>query len=505
MSAMDTTGPLWPASDTSPSQPRGRRAVLLLLTLIVVAGLLVRVVGLGRESLWWDEGASLRLARMPVGAMMRALAADDFSPPLYYLLLHGWIGVFGESDAAMRLLSALFGAAAVGVMYLLGARLLNRAGALMAAALVALAPFQVAYSQEARGYSLMMLLGLGAMYYFVRLLEEPSRAAVAGYWLCSLLLIYTHVCGLFIVATQAACYLALWWARRPRAGIGPMPWIGLHVGLALAYAPSLWLIAARAGDMDGFWIAPAGVGAMKVSLIQFAGAPLMLGLFALLSGVGVLTAFWPGGAARGRLGVTAVALPVVWLVGPMVLCFIASRVGRPIYVTRYLIPASAGLYLMAAGGVAWLAVRPAVGALVGLLAAGISAHALYAYQTTTHGEPWRQLAQYVEEHAQPGDLVLFNAELALDPLFAHYATRRDLKCQVVAGDVEEVTPANVDEVLRETEGHGRIWLVLCRSVDPNGLMAADLARRYQVTSPGSFDGSRGPRLFFFQAAVAGEH
>ncbi|HZR98655.1 MAG TPA: glycosyltransferase family 39 protein, partial [Chloroflexota bacterium] len=112
----------------------------LVLALLTAGGLALRLVDLGRESFWLDEAGRAAIAAQPLGAIPSAVGVIELSPPLYHLLLHGWLRVVGDGDVAARLLSALLGAAAIPATYLLASALLDRRTALVAALLAAVAP-----------------------------------------------------------------------------------------------------------------------------------------------------------------------------------------------------------------------------------------------------------------------------------------------------------------------------------------------------------------------------
>ena len=102
----------------------------------------------------------------------------------------------------MRLLSALFGILAIPMIYVVGRQLFNREAGLAAAIILAFSNFNIAYSQETRMYSLMVLLALISMYFFIRLLQGSNYALSVGYLLSTTLLVYTHIYGLFVVIAQ---------------------------------------------------------------------------------------------------------------------------------------------------------------------------------------------------------------------------------------------------------------------------------------------------------------
>ena len=147
--------------------------MLALLILLLALGL--RLYRLDGQSLWYDEGTSVVLAGRDVAAIVQGAAAD-IHPPLYYVLLHFWARLFGSSEVAVRLLSAIAGLGVVGAVYLLGRRLFDQQVALVAALLAALSPFLVYYSQEARMYILAALLGAVSTYLMVLIVRRDGMS-----------------------------------------------------------------------------------------------------------------------------------------------------------------------------------------------------------------------------------------------------------------------------------------------------------------------------------------
>jgi mannosyltransferase len=155
--------------------PPARTATLLVL-LIAFA---VRFHQLGAQSLWNDEGNSLRLAQHSPTDLIDA-AGRDIHPPGYYLLLKAWIALAGTSEFGLRALSAFEGVLTVGVTLALGRRLFGRGAGILAGLLVALSPFAVYYSQEARMYAQLSLLSALSMALFVdwvRRLPHPLSSS----------------------------------------------------------------------------------------------------------------------------------------------------------------------------------------------------------------------------------------------------------------------------------------------------------------------------------------
>ena len=176
--------------------------VTVLLLVILGAALAVRTIGLGSESFWLDEGFS---AQMAESASPREWARD-MHPPLYYLLLSAWKHV-GSSDAGLRFLSVIFGVLTIPVVYAIGHRLFGVEAALWSALILSAAQLHVVYSQEARMYSLMVLLYAGALWGMVEVVYEGrARAGWFAYVACTTLLVYSHGIGPLYCTIVAAIF-----------------------------------------------------------------------------------------------------------------------------------------------------------------------------------------------------------------------------------------------------------------------------------------------------------
>lgn len=147
------------------------------LLAIVAFGGLLRFYQIGSKGLWLDEAFSVWLSWQPVGEMLGWLVRIDQHPPLYYTLLHFWMAL-GDDAATVRALSATLGTLTIPVMYLLGRRLADERVGLLAALILAAAPFHVRFAQEARMYTLLTLNAALALYFLARLLTDLRAANV---------------------------------------------------------------------------------------------------------------------------------------------------------------------------------------------------------------------------------------------------------------------------------------------------------------------------------------
>jgi mannosyltransferase len=131
------------------SRPMRARHLQALVGLTAVAAAL-RFATLGVQSFWFDEAVTVGLVERDLGEMLERIPDSESTPPLYYLLAWGWTTLVGTGEVGLRSLSALLGTATVPVAYAAARTLVSRRAGLVAAALVAVNPFLVWYSQEGR-------------------------------------------------------------------------------------------------------------------------------------------------------------------------------------------------------------------------------------------------------------------------------------------------------------------------------------------------------------------
>jgi mannosyltransferase len=237
------------------------------LAAAVALAVVVRFWHIAQASIWHDEGYTMMLAPMGVIEILER-TARDVHPPLYYLVLHFWMALFGNSEISARGLSAICLVACVPLAYALVRRLYDDNTARVAALLVALGPFLVRYGQEARMYGLVALLVLGATYALVRALEHNSRRWWIVYAVTLAAALYTHYYAIFIILVHWL-YVAAQTNRSKRRGLFNPWWWGANVGAALLFVP--WLPTAYAQFsrvQQSFWIPAVSTTTLPDTLLQ---------------------------------------------------------------------------------------------------------------------------------------------------------------------------------------------------------------------------------------------
>ena len=432
------------------------------LFLIVLIGLGLRLYDLGSESLWRDEISSLQAAQLDLRQIVDNRAAD-FHPPFYYFVLHYWLKLFGSSEFAARLLSALCGIVSIVLICRIGTLLFSERLGLLSALIFALAEFQVHYAQEVKGYALFTLLNLCSFYFFILLLQQRARSYALGYVFFTVLLLYTHAYGLFGLAVQNLYIFSTYLFSNRMLRSELRLWLSLQGILLLLFLPWLgFLIDQIERLQDGYWRAPPTLSSLRKTFAAYSGSNLSLVLFSVVASLPFLIRSRLKGSADEhplRLG-NPVALVVAWLAIPILTPFVLSLFVMPIYLTRGTIGASCAFYLMVAKGVDSVRASPLASLfLVGLISV-FSAVNVFQYYAKPTRKQWREVVRAVDTQAQEEDLILFQPAFCQTP-FAYYSARtaehRPLSAYL--GRQEQKEPLLLLPP--------RVWLVLCDNHHPD--------------------------------------
>ena len=510
----------------------------LSFLLILLVAFLLRVHHLDVQSLWYDEGVTARVAQMPLSQMLR-WTANDIQPPLYYLLLGGWLRLLGPWAGTiawlMRFFSASFGLLLIPLMGLLGKRLWDRCAGLLGALLVAMSPLMVYYSQEARMYAMLIFLVTLSAWWVVMLLQhsshknamaqkgdEKKRLGYLGlYALTGLAAMYTHYFAAF-----ALLALALYWAhvwiresRNPRALAG----FGFANGLILlGFAPwapamlhrlrvdsSYWSGRLKMGEALMHALETFTTGATEVFREEAARAWLpWFGLAALLW----LAALW----MRHRRGSQRpLALLLHWLLlPPIFILLLASH--TPKFNPRYLLTSWPAWALLMAGGAAtlwrphhWL--RPNLPSRLKQASRGLAVITLLLVITVSamgldnwYHDPnfaktaWREAISYMFRHRQADEAALLVSGHAY-PVFDVYLPPdappewRMPRYRLPAIEILDVTQVlgwqeSARALNDDLQGRGGVWLFLWQDevVDPAHVVSTQLSRYAQEHPVPSF-------------------
>ena len=468
-----------------PGRDRALRGLLGLVTLCAFG---LRVWGLGAQSLWYDEGFSVDLASQ---GWRQILVGELNLPPLYHLILGGWVRLAGTSEFAARYLSALCGVLIVALGAVWAGLFLGRRAGVLAGLLLAVSPIEVWYAQEARMYALWGALTLGSTVALVYLMRgKGTRGLWVAYGLANVAALYTHYYAALALGAQAVWALA--YAARSRDRAFASHWLLSQGALGLAmvgWLPVFWpqWRAANTTYWPGrlswqFVVVETGLGFAGAGLTvpRTVGA-LLAGLGAVLAALGAVAGL---GRARSRWGALAL---LAYVVVPL-LIFYGLVHTRPKFSPRYLLPVVPALAALAAGGIAAI-LPPVAGRWPGVLRAGLAVlvggalagGSVYAATNPRRDSRFgrddlRGAAAYLRG-AVGGEeaVILLSGHLA--PAFAYYYGGGNAypipARHTPSPSVDEIVTLDVlDELNRIIAGRRGVWLLLWQDdvVDPNGVV-----------------------------------
>ena len=462
---------------------------------------------LGQKSVWLDEGSTFAYATSPWSTFWHLVTGSQANMALYYLLLRPWLHL-GSSEFLLRFPSAVFAVAAVPAIYALGAELFNARVGLVAALLLPVNAFFIHYAQEARGYSLALLLIILSSYFFVRSIKRPSRWSWTLYVVTAILSVYAHFFALLVIGAQWMALIllnrrAIQWRRLAAAGLA----------IALALIPVFlfvlfrdtfqldWVPRPNAGELFSLFNALAGNGSHMLLWAYFAASGVMA-----VTGIAVFR------RSPRSIGAWSFVFLLAWLLGPILVAYAFSLWVKPVFTLRYLIVSLPAFVLVVALGVTRLPTRWAGAAAVVVLIV-LSSQGLQRWYTKYRTEDWRHATEFVVSHARQGDGVGFFAYFVDSP-FNYYLQRLD----AVDGPPTEVQielppyaaigrgPGPNLKLLKALPSHyGRFWLVLSHESNPQlsrtnqiGEIQKTLRSEYRQTLMRKF---KGITVVLYQRAV----
>jgi 4-amino-4-deoxy-L-arabinose transferase-like glycosyltransferase len=348
---------------------------------------------------WMDEAISVGIASHPLGQIPGVLRMDG-SPPLYYFLLHFWIQIFGNGEAATHSLSLLFATLCIPVSYWSAHSLFGKRAALMTATLFALNPFLTQYAQETRMYTLMALLGLLATTGFIHGFVYRRRKYVALFAVSQALMLYTHAWGLFfgagsLVALIIVYYLSDAQHRQNLIRDGVYAYVGAGV-LFLPWLPNFFyqtIHTAAPWDSSPRFGAP-----VQLSRNLIGGDPIFA-VLAVAAGIGLAEYFLRRGRRtdQGRVVWVLVAIPFVTLF----LAWLASQI-TPAWSARYFAPLLAPVVLLACMGAARAGIVGAIALVLAVFFLGYNPGAA----APGFKSDVQDISAEIQPLLHPGDLVI---------------------------------------------------------------------------------------------------
>lgn len=485
--------------------------------LAFLAAIGVRWLHLDGVSLWWDEGFTLWGASIAAGHII-PFAKSDNQAPLYYLIQHYWDLIFGNSEFALRALSAFFGTLSLPVFYVLAKRVLKESLAVaLSACLFAFSMKQIWYSREARAYETASFFALLALYALIRFLEERSRLWFAVIIVTSAITLYMHnmmflyLCSLNLTWMIYPSERPFWQRVRELlladvlTGVLILPWIFTLLAQAAAVTgnlywvtkPTLQTLLATLRDMAGF-----DTEYMQIFVARRLPLPTTIVEFGIIGAVVSLSlAFIMGGLWRvSQVDRRKCAAFLAYGLFPIISIFLLSQGPFRLYLDRVFTASSIVVPLLFALPLAahwndssrrwWIC-----GGIVLVAMAALSALGFLRYRETLakDGENWRGVSAALHTNPETDRLIVFappGGQIFYDyyaeffpsagPSVTTTGVPRGFNDQFPPTKAKVVDQADIERLkaVVEAKKYSEIDLVLTHDVDANGLLTSYLGGRF---------------------------
>lgn len=442
-----------------------------VLYILIFIGAVFRLYNLGYNSLWLDEAATLALSSGTLEQIWSNMAVGDFNPPLFQVLEHFML-MIGTTEIALRLLPALFGIAAIPIMYLVGKEFKDKYIGIILAGFTAFSPFLVAYSQEARAYSMMFFLGACMVLLFLRATRTNKQTEWFLFAIVSAVAFWTHFYSvvLFIPLVLIAVYKFRndW---QPIA-FSVVAWFAMALPLLFALY-NLVLMRASSAPTYGY----RGIDIIyQTFLDMFWSSYIALGFAAILFIIGIWWTF----KNDKEMAFFLVFVPVTAFIISIFLSNTMPMLPRYLIFVNIFVfigiamvyPALIAFFQMAASDNLQKNVKKET--IIKLISFGligcfiITTVPFYVdYYQNYSKEDWRGFSRELTNSTQPTDVIVVIPKYVRMPLDYYYSSNLDKTIEIGANTVEEL------ETIRDTaksDNFRVIYIVTpdILAVDPTG-------------------------------------
>ncbi|HEX3979672.1 MAG TPA: glycosyltransferase family 39 protein, partial [Acidimicrobiales bacterium] len=414
-----------------------RPTSLVVMASMVVGGAIRLDVPRG---LWLDEAISVSEAKMPYGAMLHRLATTDVHPPLYFTVLWASIRLIGVGDFAVRVPSIWFGIVLIPLVYLLGKEAYDRRTGAVAAVLVAVGPYTVWYSQEARMYAMLMVFSVLALWAQVRIFHRGGWYPWVIYTLASVAMIATQYFGMWQLLVQQLVFvgaIVVRFHRRERPGRLLRAWLFSAVPLVLALIPlglmmkGQFTVHQATGQAFGGTATATVAGGITIYSVitNFGYAAFGFHSNVVMSDVISLWPFIMLGALAmlGRRATSVTYLFAAAVAVPVGVMFVLGQFQSSLGDVRYVSTIVPVLFLLIARGITGVARKNVALTAVVVAIVAVMAVALFDQQFSSSNPRrynFREAIARVDAHARPGDTILYDpVNSQLSTVFAYYSPK----------------------------------------------------------------------------------
>jgi len=326
---------------------------------LIAATILCRAWNLGSESIYGDEGYSIYYSQQHLSELVPFFLKDQ-NPPLHMVLLHFWMKLFGVSDVSAKAMSVFFSVLAAIVLYAFSRKHLNKAATILVSLLFLLSNAQQFYATEVRTYALIQFLCICSFYVFFRLIKSAGKSDLFLLLIINLLLLFSHYLSVFIFVVQFLC--CFFFLKQNKKGV-----VFYFVSQALAliaFIPWLRIMLGNIPKTGSFWNQAPGLDELRWHIHIINGNE---GLFYVFSAIVICSLIisllnkkfhFYSEEFQWKYYVVFLLLYIL----PVLLDFIVAQY-TPVFLSRYILYSTFGLFLLVAYTISCLNTTPILKAI----------------------------------------------------------------------------------------------------------------------------------------------
>jgi len=433
----------------------------LVAIVLIILGALIRFYNIGQRSLWLDEAITAQLAQGSIREIIINRASTGIHPPFYFVIIHFWIRLLGDSEIALRGFSSIFSVLSIYLMYKLSSKLFGITVGVISAFLFAFSPFQLYYSGEARMYPFLTFLFLLSIYLLYQWTSQSKKNTLIYLIIVQVIALYTHIYTSFLILAENIFVLI----KKIKDFNSLKRWIVSQLVILIIFSPWIYVIFVnRTPDVY------QGKQALTLNVVKNSFSEINLGyarsifsmsfidylsyFFLIFFFIGLLPPY------EGKTGMLLITLS--FFVPFFIL--IAGSLNKSFFSARYLSPFIFGYFILIGRGIKKIKFYP----IITILLMGIflvDGLAIYNYNQKLDfiSRPWRGAVNYIHSKSSPNDIVIITAPQMYRPF--DYYNREKLSRASLDGF------GNVPvDVYRSIYGKDRVWFVMAgeESADPRG-------------------------------------
>ncbi len=427
----------------------------LILYIILFAAILLRFYHLTFQSLWLDELHTMIEAdpKLSFKELFHYLTCCDQHPPLFFFLEKLLFSIFGHSEWVARGLTAIAGTLGVWAMFLLGKELFNNKTGLTVAAFTCVNYYSIFYSQEARGYILAFLFASFSFLYLVRFAKNPNKKETLLFSLFTLLMMFTHYYGIFVMLAEAVILGTLWLIEKENKSLLFKHILGSFALIALVYASwSPFILDMK--QIKSFWITGVSPNFATEYFFEYFGNSDLLKPFLLLFLIGYFVhLFSLKGNIKEQPFLFGFFILAAWIFFTYLIPYLRSVFVVPMLFPRYTIVVLPAILLVLACGVQSLQNKMIRNMLIGvfIFVSLLDIIGVKKYYSIPNKTQFREVTEYIVKHNSL-KLPIINPNTTWQ--FQYYVNRNKIGQQLLG----ENTNYLIDSFIKSKNTNG-FWLV----------------------------------------------